>query len=112
MLGLDSNLKSSPEGFAGYYQRRNEALAELREGWVRATLQHVPDGTVGILKIRIDDTGPGFDFARHNDTATEPINTTLYRSRGIPLVRTLCSNVVFSGNGNCVDVVYRWEGRT
>ena len=108
LLGLDSQLKSSPEGFAGYYQRRSQALAELREGWVRVTLQHVPDDGAGVLKIRIDDSGPGFDFARHNDTASTPAYTTLYRGRGIPLVRTLCSSVVFGGNGNRVEVVYRW----
>jgi len=108
LLGLDSRLKSSPEGFAGYYQRRSRALEELREGWVRVTLQHVPDGNAGVLKIRIDDSGPGFDFARHNDTEATPAYTTLYRGRGIPLVRTLCSSVVFGGNGNRVEVVYRW----
>ena len=108
LLGLDSQLKSSPEGFAGYYLRRSQALAELREGWVRITLQHMPDENAGVLKIRIDDSGPGFDFARHNDTASAPPGTTLYRGRGIPLVRTLCHSVVFSGNGNRVEVVYRW----
>ncbi|MBI3776020.1 MAG: serine/threonine-protein phosphatase [Gammaproteobacteria bacterium] len=110
LLGLDSQLKSSPEGFAGYYLSRSKALAELTEGWLRVTLQHMPDGTAGVLKIRIDDSGPGFDYSRHNGAEPQAINTTLYRSRGIPLVKALCSSVVFGGNGNRVEVVYRWAG--
>jgi len=107
VLGLDSQLKSSPEGFAGYYLRRSEMLAELQEGWVRITLQHMPDGEAGVLKIRIDDSGPGFDYASHNDTSA-PVASTIYRGRGIPLVRSLCGGVLFSGNGNRVEVAYRW----
>lgn len=109
LLGLDSELKSSHEGFAEYYKLRSQALAELQEGWVRVTLQHMPDGNSGILKIRIDDSGPGFDFTQHNDTANTAIYTKLYQGRGIPLVRTLCSSVIFGGNGNRVEVVYRWK---
>jgi anti-sigma regulatory factor (Ser/Thr protein kinase) len=108
VLGLDSKLKSSPEGFAGYYLRRSEVLAKLQEGWVRITLQHMPDGEAGVLKIRIDDSGPGFDYAGHNDTAGTPVASTIFRGRGIPLVRSLCGGVLFSGNGNRVEVAYRW----
>ena len=109
LLGLDSQLKSSPEGFTSYYLQRSHALAQLREGWVRATLQHIPEDGAGVLKIRIDDSGPGFDYTRHNEVTSEQPYSTLYQGRGINLVQTLCSSVVFSGNGNRVEVVYRWQ---
>ncbi len=105
LLGLDSSLKSSLEGFEAYYQERGTRLAELRNGHVRIALTHAPLNRGSKLTIRIEDSGPGFDFTRPNTDLA--VNGTV-AGRGIPLLRSLCQEINFHGNGNCVEAVYVW----
>ena len=106
VLGLDSSLKSSPEGFAEYYARRTQKLASLTEGRVRLRLDHAPQrGGGGVLSIEIEDSGAGFDHARERPSME--LNEGLC-GRGIPLLRRLCAELEFLGNGNRARAVYEW----
>ncbi|CBK41839.1 putative Histidine kinase with protein phosphatase region [Nitrospira defluvii] len=106
LLGLDSSLKHSPEGFDAYYRERDARLAELRDGQVRIALTHVPLHRGSQLTIRIEDSGPGFDFTRPN---TDLAMNDTGAGRGIALISSLCQKINFHGKGNCVEVVYALE---
>ncbi len=103
LLGLDSSLKHLPEGFDAYYRERETRLAELRDGHLRIALTHAPLNGGSQLTIRIEDSGPGFDFTR------PPVDLAangMVAGRGIALLRSLCQKISFHGKGNCVEAVY------
>jgi CheY-like chemotaxis protein len=106
LLGLDSALKRSPQGFVAYYTQREQRLAALNEGQIRVTLEHVPYAAGGKLTMRIADSGPGFAVPTIPSALVE---ITTLCGRGIPLVRSLCQELVYSERGNCVQAVYVWE---
>jgi len=105
LLGLDSQLKASPEGFAAYYERRTLALANLTEGRIRIQLHQAPFESGSQLIIRVEDSGPGFD---HRQIASELAANLRYSGRGIPLVRSLCRQLTYHGCGNQAEAVYVW----
>ena len=105
VLGLDSAIKSSPEGFARYYSERERRLSSLSEGYVRFHLEHHPRPGGGRLEIEVEDSGPGFDHAHLTPQAD---NRGLF-GRGIPLLRSLCAEVQHLGAGNRVRVAYDWS---
>ncbi len=106
VLGLDSKLKQSPDGFAEYYQQRTECLNAIKQGYVRFRFSHASFESGGELKIRLEDSGEGFPYENNidNDHRTEG-----YCGRGIPLIRTMCESVTYFGNGNEIEVIYRWD---
>ena len=111
LLGLDTRTKRTPEGFLHYYAQREERLAVLDHGFIRLDLAHVPqhDGREekmgGKMHIRMEDGGPGFDYRRVHSTLA---GNTSHGGRGIALVRSLCTELVYNEAGNCADVVYQW----
>jgi len=106
LLGLDSGLKQTPQGFMAYYTAREQRLAALESGQIRITLTHTAIGTAGQLTLRLEDSGPGFDYHSSLPALTENIS---HGGRGIPLVRALCKELIYSGAGNCVEAVYVWS---
>ncbi len=106
LLGLDSRMRATPEGFTAYYTARNERLRTIEEGSLRVVLSLLPTKTGGRFTMRIEDTGPGFDWqAKLRDLESN----RAYSGRGLPLLRSLCESVRFEGNGNIVEVVYAWS---
>ena len=108
VIGLESTLKSGPEGFAAYYARREQLLSELTQGSVRFHFHHAPTEFGGRLDIEIADSGPGFDFERYFAN----LGTVSHRDlagRGIALVMALCNRVDYWGHGNEVRAVYEWH---
>ncbi|HEY7494574.1 MAG TPA: fused response regulator/phosphatase [Candidatus Tectomicrobia bacterium] len=106
LLGLDSTLKHTPQGFSAYYTMREQRLAILDEGWIKVAVTHMPQETGGKLVLRVEDSGPGFDYQRQ--ALHLPHNTTR-SGRGLPLVRSLCQELVYHGTGNCVEAIYVWH---
>jgi hypothetical protein len=106
LLGLDSALKHSPQGFSAYYAAREKALAALQEGHICISLTHTPLERGGKLVMRVVDSGPGFE--PRFDVAALATNTT-YSGRGIPLLRSLCNEIIYHGAGNDVEAVYVWQ---
>lgn len=105
IMGLDSELKSSPTGFAEYYQKRTERLETLDDGLIMILLEHLPSENGGSLKIRIEDTGPGFDYKKNLKNDHKTIG---YSGRGIPLIKSMCSRFEYLENGNIVEATFDW----
>jgi len=105
VLGLDSAMKASPEGFAQYYLERQRALESLENGWLRISLTHTPSESGGLLVLRVEDSGPGFDFRKYQSSSADQ---HVYSGRGIGLVRSLCQEFSYCGDGSGVEAVYAW----
>lgn len=106
VLGLNSSLKDSPEGFAEYYRLRSEGLQQLDVGFVSIQLHYRGTVTGGRLCIEIEDSGTGFDFQAL--FALQQGREVQYSGRGIHLLRSLCDHVEYLGEGNRVQVVFIW----
>ncbi|MEO5367249.1 MAG: SpoIIE family protein phosphatase [Magnetococcus sp. WYHC-3] len=106
LLGLDTRLKETAEGFFSFYQLRETRLAELSTGWISVDLTHTPVGQGGHLVIVIRDSGPGFRLSEIHSSLE---GNQGKGSRGIALVRSLCSEVTFSDPGNAVKAIYHWS---
>jgi DNA-binding response OmpR family regulator len=106
VLGLSSDLKSSTEGFTQYYQQRSENMENIGDGFVCFVFDHKPTDVGGILMIKVIDSGAGFDYKQKEDA---DFKSDGYSGRGIPLIRTLCETLKYSGNGNSVEVTLRWD---
>jgi len=106
VLGLDSELKNDANGFARYYTERESRLNELDDGLIKININHYPEENGGELVIRFQDSGKGFDY--HSSMASLEDNDG-YAGRGVQLLSTLCDRVKYDGNGNIVEVVYRWH---
>lgn len=106
VLRLDSSLKNAGDGFATYFKERTRRLRDLRQGYVSIELEHHLTSDGGELRVLVCDSGQGFDFV----TQAGSLNAERALSgRGIALVRRLCETVRFLGNGNRVEVLYRWR---
>ncbi len=105
VLGMDSKLKMSPEGFAEYYEIREQRLTDLNEGFIRINLHHEPADDGGKLTIEYQDSGKGFDVnSYHAET-----DNNIFSGRGIALVKSLCTEFNYNESGNGIQVVYLWE---
>ena len=107
VLGLDSSLKSSANGFADYYRARELALDDL-QGYVRFDFRCEIEGARGSLIINVEDSGPGFDF-RSRLSELEHTSALAYYGRGVRLLRSLCQSIEYRGKGNEVEVVFAWS---
>ncbi|MDH5189887.1 MAG: SpoIIE family protein phosphatase [Gammaproteobacteria bacterium] len=105
VLGMDSTLKTSPEGFAEYYETRQKRLETLDNGFIRINLTHEPVDGGGKLSIEYLDSGKGFDFGSYQ----EQKKSNVFSGRGIALVKSLCSELKYNESGNGIKAVYFWE---
>lgn len=109
VLGLDSALKNSPDGFQEYYHLRGQRLTNLDRGRVELALHYTGDLNSGRLAIDVEDSGDGFNYQQFlvDDPAALPVKTS-YSGRGIHLLQSLCESIRFYGCGNRVQVVFSW----
>lgn len=105
LLRLDSSMKATAAGFEAYYGARERALAALREGWIKVQVSHEHHGAGGTVVIRVEDSGDGFDHRA--EPPPLPDNTRPW-ARGIPLVRSLCRDLLYHGKGNVAEAVIVW----
>lgn len=106
LLELDSQLKADAEGFHHYYEERARRLAELDAGHITIELAHFPSDQGGEVRVAVQDSGKGFDLA---DVETRLRAGIGYQGRGISLVRNLCRQLSYPGNGNRAEAKYRWS---
>ena len=103
LLGMDGNLKGTMEGMIQYLTKREEALAAVETGSIRMEIKHTARGGERVFVVRVQDSGPGFDHTAKGPSLEE--NRTM-GGRGIALIRSLCKEVVYHGNGNMVEATY------
>jgi len=106
VLGLRSELKNDAAGFAEYYRLRGEAMEKLSDGEVKFEFDHKPSSEGGTLSVIVQDSGKGFDYKSKKENQ---FNSSGYSGRGIPLIRTLCDTLTYSGDGNIVTVTLSWQ---
>ena len=105
VLGLDSSMKKTPDGFSEYYRLKSKRLASLEGATIKISLDHIPKEMGGILTIRVEDSGNGFNYQGLNKSMD---GNDGYSGRGIPLLYKLCRAVKYEGKGNVVEVEYEW----
>jgi len=106
VMGLDSSLKNSAEGFATYYARRAQALEKL-VGFIRFELTNEIDSAGGVLTLRVTDSGSGFDFRKA--ARESKAQRSGYHGRGMLLLYELCDKVRYEEPGNSVLVRFNWS---
>ena len=106
VLGLKSDLKATAAGFIEYYENRTHLLETLDSGYVRFRFTHAPTKDGGVLTIRLEDSGRGFDI---RDKLNVQIKRGGYSGRGVPLIRSLCDSVEYKDKGNAVEATYVWQ---
>lgn len=105
ILGLDSKLKQTADGFAKYYMERADRLSRLSEGSISIDIQHQADERGGVLMVRFEDSGKGFDYKK----GTPSLEGNLGHSgRGIQLLNSICDDISYEEKGNVVEATYRW----
>jgi len=105
LFRLDPGLKKSLEGYERYIEARQKGFESVSDGWLRIGLEYAPLAEGGKLVVQVEDSGPGFNYQK--DLLALADNLT-YSGRGVPLVRSLCSEVTFHGRGNRTLAVYQW----
>lgn len=104
ILGLDSSLKTTAEGFNEYYALREQRLQTVTSGSIRINLDHQTTDEGGNLTIRVVDSGEGFT-PTHRDAN---LAGAAYGGRGLALLKKICKSVRYLGSGNEVEVEFTW----
>ncbi len=107
VLGLDSSMKDSPDGYMQFYQEKTNRLETYKEGSIRIKLDHeLKNEGGGRLTIQVIDSGKGFDY-KNIKKSMDDIDSL--SGRGIGLINQLCTEVKFLGKGNEIMAIYEWE---
>ncbi|TGN41226.1 SpoIIE family protein phosphatase [Marinobacter confluentis] len=112
VLGLSSDLKTSPDGFSYYYSERERRLEQVSGHYIRFTLTHSMTRKGGKLIITCEDSGQGFDHSSQITTgaADESGNANIkYSGRGLLLMQKLGHSLRYSEYGSRAEIVYDWE---
>lgn len=104
ILKLDSQFKQDPNGFEQYIELREARLTALTEGTVEVEMERLNIEGQDRLSIRVKDSGPGFDFL--GMIAKRESAPDQFSGRGIMLVKQLCINLEYIGNGNEASVIF------
>ncbi|MEJ2528634.1 MAG: fused response regulator/phosphatase [Gammaproteobacteria bacterium] len=106
VLELDSSIKDGKDGFTHYFTEREKRLEELTDGYVRITVSYYPTSDGGEMMIKVEDSGPGFDFSHLKCDSSD---ISRLSGRGIQLLSELCRSVTYLEPGNQVEAVYAWN---
>jgi DNA-binding response OmpR family regulator/anti-sigma regulatory factor (Ser/Thr protein kinase) len=109
VLGLSSDLKDSPEGFAQYFAERQTRLNQLVDGDIDIYVELYQLKNVGKIVIKIKDSGKGFNISKFINKASEQSVNKKLSGRGIDLVKQLSNSVNYYENGTLVEAAFLWE---
>lgn len=105
LLKLDSALKHGPDGFDTYLELRDERLKALQVGIIEVELKSVETEGRQAVRIRVVDSGEGFDYATLIGAAMGEFSEMPY-GRGIALVKSVAYKLEYQGSGNEVIALY------
>lgn len=108
VLGLDSGLKASAEGFAEYYAARAKALQDV-DGFVRFEIKASLNDDLVDLNITLEDSGAGFAFDQMQESNTGPVGEGQFHGRGYRLLSEICHSVAYRAPGNVVETHMSWR---
>ena len=104
LLKLDSGLKRHEDGMEKYFDERAERLENTGTGYIQLNLEKVDNAdTSTFLRIRVADSGTGFDYQQLVDRAA---TDTQLHGRGLALLYHVCRKVQFLHGGAEVLVEY------
>lgn len=106
VLKLSSDKKEAIEGFTGYYKEREQALAELRDGFVKIQIKVASNKNLGELVLCVTDSGSGFDY---QNVKLDASNANVSYNRGLALLTQLCETLEFSNGGRTVTAHFNWS---
>lgn len=106
LLRLSSDLKSSPEGFAEFFDIREERMEALDQGFINIEISLFSEGSGGKMILTIEDSGPGFEYKTYS---TQLQANQKLCGRGIPLLSALCEKLEYMGDGNKVKAIFSWN---
>ncbi|RTE87538.1 MULTISPECIES: SpoIIE family protein phosphatase [Gammaproteobacteria] len=101
LLGMDSSLKNSYEGFEKYYLEREKRLDNLREGHVEINVNYVPEDKK--IYFEVTDSGEGLTSLQQNEAIEF---SELSYGRGLSLIKELAANVEWLNEGKTIRVSY------
>ncbi|MDD5384864.1 MAG: SpoIIE family protein phosphatase [Gallionella sp.] len=105
ILRLDSGIKHGVDGFDKFLQLRDERLHALDNGKIDLEIEKVViEGKYGV-KIRVADSGNGFNYAVIQVDAENQVKRGQY-GRGITLVESMAYKLEYVGNGSEVTAYY------
>ena len=110
VLGLSSKLKNSPQGFVHYFKERELRLTELKDGFISLDLSYYPLERGGKMKIKIKDSGSGFNpFETFKNNSIDIENSLSLSGRGLELVNQLSETLEYQEDGTLVVATYVWN---
>lgn len=95
VLLLDSELKSTSEGFHTYYQLREKLLNQLSDASITITIEALPNQHK--IRITVKDSGCGFSWDNFKS-----VNDDESYGRGLALVQAMCEQMWFEDKGSKV----------
>jgi len=106
VLGLDSSMKETHDGFTHYFTEREGRLENLTDGYIRVCLSSHSTPSGGEIVMTISDSGPGFDI---EDIQCDESDHSRLSGRGLQLLNELCSSLIYNEPGNQVEAIYSWS---
>ncbi len=107
ILNMNSTLKAEPGGFTTYFTEREKRLKELSDGHITISIHSHLFPTGGEIVIRVEDSGPGFDYK--NYISNIQADSSIPSGRGLMLTKELCKSFIYSEPGNKVEATYAWD---
>ncbi|MBI5438538.1 MAG: SpoIIE family protein phosphatase [Nitrosomonadales bacterium] len=105
VLQLDSAIKLGHDGFDKFIQLREARMRELSSGRIDIEIERVLIEGSRAVKIRVADSGKGFDYMALQFPAENQVKRTQH-GRGITLMKSMACKLEYSGSGNEVAVYY------
>lgn len=109
VLGLDSKLKTTPEGFAEYYFLRETLIKKMKYAYIKFSFSQKTIGRGGEITIGVEDSGDGFDYTSLDVEKQSMPHESVKSGRGQVLIADLCETITYKGKGNVVEAVYSWN---
>ncbi|MDD5299494.1 MAG: SpoIIE family protein phosphatase [Gallionella sp.] len=105
VLQLDSSVKLGHDGFDKFLQLRETRMRELGSGRIDIEIERVFIEGQQAVKIRVADSGNGFDYTTLQTSAESQVKHTQH-GRGITLMKSMTYKLEYAGKGNEVAAYY------